>query len=190
MATWQTVSKRRVFCLDVEARPGPWAGSDFTFRHMLSLAGAYEDDISHPLYLGPGFSPKSLEKFVTPFRSGALIVTHNGPRYDLPFLSGTLIRLGLAPLPPLLVSDTYAHLPKRGQAFSASLGNLAQRFDVGREKGRMTEVDWDRAYHGDAEALERLREYNVGDVMTTLALRAKLRELGLLGPPRKWAPGA
>lgn len=188
MATWQTVSKRRIFCFDVEARPGPWAGSDFTFRKMLSLAGAYEDDIPGLVYHPPGFDADALESFVEPFRTGALIVTHNGPRYDLPFLNGTLVKFGLPMLPPLLVSDTYAHFPKRGQAFSASLGNLAQRFDVGREKGRMTEVDWDLVYDGDPDALERLRDYNIGDVLTTLALRTRLRELGVLGPPRRWSP--
>jgi hypothetical protein len=186
MATWRTISQRRVFCFDVEARPGPWGGGDFTFRHMLSLAGVWEDDPDHPVYLGPGFSPKALERFVTPLRNGILVVTHNGPRYDLPFLNGSLMRMGLPPLRSLLVSDTYAHLPKRGQAFSASLGNLAQRFEVEHQKGHMSEVDWDQAYHGDAEALEKLRTYNLGDCYTTLGLRSKLLELGLLGAPRIW----
>ena len=187
MATWTTLSKRRVFAFDVEARPGPWAGSDFTFRNMLSLAGRYEDMVT-TVYLAPGFNAKDLERFVAPLREGALVVTHNGPRYDLPFLNGTLIKNGLRPLGRLLISDTYAHFPKRGQAFSASLGNLAQRFEVDHQKGHMSEVDWDGAYHGRPEALEKLKVYNVGDVNTTLDLRAKLLELGLLGPPRTWHP--
>lgn len=185
MATWRTVSERRVFCFDVEARPGPWAGSDFTFRHMLSIAGVFEDDIAHPIYLGPGFRDRQLERFVRPMKD-CLVVTHNGPRYDLPFLNGTLIRMGLAPLGSVLLSDTYAHIPKRGSAFSASLGNLAQRFDVEQQKGSMSEVDWDRAYNGDREATDKLRTYNVGDCLTTLGLRRKLIELGLLGPPKMW----
>jgi hypothetical protein len=186
MSTWTVHSTRRVFAFDVEARPGPWAGSDFTFRSMLSLAGVFEDDPKNPIYLGPGFSAKALERFVKPLRNGTLVVTHNGPRYDLPFLNGTLMKMGLDPLRSVLLSDTYAHIPKRGSAFSASLGNMAQRFEVGREKGSMSEVDWDLAYHNDAEALEKLRTYNVGDCHTTLALRSKLLELGILGPPRVW----
>lgn len=188
MATWKTVSTLEVFCFDVEARPGPWGGGDFTFKHMLSLAGAYSDDRKEVAYLAPGFSAAELEEFVAPLRSGALIVTHNGPRYDLPFLSGTLVKLGLQPLPRLLVSDTYAHLPKRGQAFSASLGNMAQRFGVAHQKGSMSEVEWDAAYHGDPDALAKLETYNKGDVLTTLALRDRLLELGLLGAPRPWVP--
>jgi hypothetical protein len=188
MATWTTVSTRRTFCFDVEARPGPWAGSDFTFRSMLSLAGCYEDDPAGMRYLPPGFTASDLEWFVGPFRGNCLIVTHNGPRYDLPFLNGTLIKFGLDPLPRLLVSDTYAHFPKRGQAFSASLGNLAQRFDVEHQKGSMSEVDWDGAYAGEKEALEKLREYNTGDVLTTLSLRKALMEVGLLRSPRMWSP--
>jgi hypothetical protein len=188
MAQWTQVRTRRTFAFDVEARPGPWAGSDFTFRHMLSIAGVFEDAQDKPFYLGPGFTPKQLEAFIKPMREGHLIVTHNGPRYDLPFLNGTLISMGLRPLGRLLISDTYAHFPKRGQAFSASLGNLAQRFDVGHQKGSMSEVDWARAYNGDPGALAYLKEYNVGDCHTTLALRKKLLELGLLGPPRVWHP--
>lgn len=187
MATWTVRSEMRVFAFDVEARPGPWAGADFTYRNMLSIAGVYEDDIANPIYLGPGFRDRQLERFVKPLRSNTLVVTHNGPRYDLPFLNGTLIKMGLEPLHRVLISDTYAHLPRRGAAFSASLGNMAQRFEVEHQKGHMSEVDWDLAYSGDKDALAKLREYNVGDCYTTLALRKKLLELGVLGHPRTWS---
>lgn len=184
---WKTVSTRPIFGLDVEARPGPWGGGDFTFKSMLSLAGIYADSDA-PAYLRPGFTAGELEWFVQPLRMDTLIVTHNGPKYDLPFLNGTLIKMGLKPLGTLWISDTYAHLPKRGQAFSASLGNMAKRFDVGVAKGGMGEFEWERAYAGDPDALDRLREYNIQDVRTTLALRKRLLELGLLGPPRRWKP--
>lgn len=187
MASWTEVRSRRVFCFDVEARPGPWGGGDFTWRNMLSIAGVYEDEPDKPIYLGPGFRAKALAKF-TKNLTDTLVVTHNGPRYDFVFLNGTMMKLGIGTLPPILFSDTYAHLPKRGQAFSASLGNLAKRFDVGVTKGSMGEVEWEAAYAGDAPALEDLRTYNVGDCVTTLALRRKLLELGLLGPPRTWRP--
>ena len=185
MSSWSTVKTMRTFAFDVEARPGPWAGSEFTFRHMLSIAGVFEDDPENPIYLGPGFSARSLDRFVQSFK-GSLVVTHNGPRYDLPFLNGTLIRMGLDPIRNVLLSDTYAHIPKRGSAFSASLGNMAQRFEVEHQKGSMSEVDWDHAYHNKAEALDKLRTYNIGDCLTTLALRRKLLELGILGHPRTW----
>lgn len=175
-----------IFCFDVEARPGPWGGGDFTFRSLLSLAGGPDED--HIDYLAPGFKAKAFERWVRPLRQRCLVVTHNGPRYDLPLLSGTLIKMGLAPLPRLLVSDTYSGLPKRGRAFSASLGNMAQRFGVDHQKGHMSEVDWDEVFAGDRDALERLRVYNVGDVMTTLTLRRRLIELNLLRSPRVWTP--
>lgn len=184
--TWRTVSQHSIFSFDVEARPGPWAGSDFTFRHMLSIAGR---ELGGKMkYLAPGFSADELEEFVYPLRMGAIALTHNGPKYDLPMVSGTLMRYGLKPLPRLMVTDTYAHFPKRGQAFSASLGNLAQRFEVGKRKGSMSEAEWDAAYNGDPEALVKLRRYNCNDVDTTIALRKRLLELNLLGPPRWWTP--
>ena len=182
--TW---GRRRlpIWCFDVEARPGPWVGSDFTFKSMLSLASKYEDR-DHISYLPPGFSAKQLESFVVPIRRGVLVVTHNGD-YDLPLLSGTLMKMGLDPLPRVLFSDTYKHLPKRGRAFSASLGNLSQRFDISA-KGHMSEVDWDNVYAGEPKALKKLREYNIGDVISTLELRRVLIARGLLGPARVWNP--
>lgn len=186
MATWQTLSSRRTFCFDLEARPGPWGGGDFTWRSLLSAAGVWADT-GEVVYIGPGFSTKALAKFAANL-TDTLVVCHNGPRYDLPFLSGSLIARGLPPLRSVMLSDTYAHLPKRGQAFSASLANMAQRFleDDSAQKGSMSAVQWERAYAGDAEALEQLRTYNIQDCHTTLALRRKLIELGLLGAPRKW----
>jgi hypothetical protein len=175
-----------VFCFDVETRPGPYGGGDYTFKNMLSVAGKFEGK-RQMSYLGPGYSAEELEEFVAPLRGETLVVCHNG-KYDLPLLAGTLVKNGLAPLPPVLLHDTYACLPKRGGAYSASLGNMAERFAVGASKGHMGEVAWERAYAGDPAALKKLRAYNEGDVRTTLALRNKLMELGLLGPPMTWRP--
>ena len=186
MATWTRVRPFPRFCFDVEARPGPWGGGDFTFKHMLSLAGGPDE---HNIdYLGPGFKARALERWVRPLREPCLVITHNGPRYDLPLLNGTLVKMGLSPLPPLMVSDTYAGLPKRGLAFSASLGNMAKRFGLEQQKGSMGEVDWERVYAGDREALDDLMHYNIGDVFTTLALHRRLSELGLLKAPQRWQP--
>jgi uncharacterized protein YprB with RNaseH-like and TPR domain len=161
---------RRVWCFDIEVQAGPYGGGDFNYRNLLSMAGAFEGEKAIT-YLAPGFTPTELEEFVTPIRNGALIVCHNGPRFDLPVLSGTLQKNGLPPLPTVLIHDTYACLYKRGAAYSASLGNMTERFTVGASKGHMGEVMWERAYAGDPVALKKLRTHNEGDVRTTLALR-------------------
>lgn len=178
--------KLRAFCFDCEARPGPWIARDFTSKQMLSLAGRYEDEPA-VRYIGPGFTAAQLERWARPLREGPLVITHNGFNYDLPLVNGTLLRMGLEPLPPLLVHDTWQHLLKRGRAFSGSLGNLCERFGV-TAKGHMSENEWEAVYAGDREALKRLRTYNVGDVVATLELRAKLLSLGYLRPPRIWRP--
>jgi hypothetical protein len=177
---------RRVWAFDIEARPGPWGGGDFTFRSMLSIAAGFE---GKPVaYLAPGFLKYELERLIMPLREGnVLVVGHNAIRYDLPMLNGTLVKLGLPCLPPLLVSDTYAHLVKSDYAYSKSLGNMAERFGI-QAKGAMSEYAWERAYAGDADYLERLQRYNIGDVSTVLALRAVLLERGMLKPPRVWKP--
>jgi hypothetical protein len=155
---------------------------------MLSLASKVDGDSKSVRYVAPGFHAADLEEFIAPLlEPDVIVVTHNGPRYDLPFISGTRMRLSGKSLPPLRVSDTYAHLPKRGSAFSASLGNMSQRFGA-VPKGSMSEYDWEQAYNGVPEFLTKLRKYNIGDVNATLALRRKLVELGLLGAPRIWKP--
>ncbi len=186
MATWQTVRERPVYCFDIEARPGPWGGGDFTFRQMLSMAAAFDDE-EGTYYLAPGFTAKALEGFVEPLRDSVLVVGHNAIRYDLPLLNGTMVKMGLDPLGPQLVSDTYAHLVKSDLAYSKSLGNMAQRFGVSR-KGSMSEYDWEMAFAGHPEYLEKLRRYNIGDVQATLELRAELLERGMLKTPRWWKP--
>ncbi len=186
MATWRTVREGRPWCFDVEARPGPWGGSDFTFRNMLSIAAGYsKDDIA---YLAPGFTPGALEDLITPLRQrGVLVVGHNVTRYDLDLTNGMLMKWGLTPLGPQLASDTLRHLKKRGYAFSGSLGNMSKRFGV-QHKGSMSEYDWEQVYAGDPEYLDKLRRYNMGDVVTTLALRAELLRRQVLKPPQTWEP--
>jgi hypothetical protein len=188
MATVQTTWKKhfRVFAFDIEARPGPWGGGDFTFRNMLSMAAGFE---GKPVaYLAPGFLKYELERLIMPLREGnILVVGHNAIKYDLPMLNGTLVKLGRPPLGPLLVSDTYAHLVKSDYAYSKSLGNMAERFGI-QAKGSMSEVQWERAYEGDPVYLERLKQYNIGDVLTVLALRKELLRRGILKPPRVWSP--
>jgi uncharacterized protein YprB with RNaseH-like and TPR domain len=185
--TWTRASTREAYGLDVEARPGPWIGADYTTKKLLSLAGCYEGRPDSMTYLGPGFTARQLERFVTPLREGVMVVTHNGFRYDLPFINGTLVKMRLNPLPPLLVHDTYHHLVKRGSAFSGSLGNLAARYGV-TAKGSMGEFMWERVYERDKDALAALKVYNEGDVTATLELRRVLMDAGVLRPPTWWRP--
>jgi hypothetical protein len=153
---------------------------------MISIAAGFED---RPVaYLAPGFLKMELERLIFPLREGnVLAVGHNAVRYDLPLLNGMLIKLGLEPLSPVLVSDTYLHTLKSGLAYSKSLANMAQRFGI-PAKGHMSEVDWEGVYEGNPQALARLKEYNVQDVQVTLELRRVLLERGLLRPPRTWRP--
>jgi hypothetical protein len=183
MAVVQKIRRLRLYCFDVEARPGPWSGGDFTYKHMLSIAGGYEGG---PVdYLAPGFTRGQLRDFVLPIREPNIIVCHNG-KYDLGLLTGTLIAMDLPPLGKVLLSDTMRHLPKNGYAFSRGLGDMCKRFGVSEPKGHMGAYDWEQVYAGDPAALDRLRDYNRQDVTCTLALRRALADVLL--PPRIWKP--
>jgi len=87
MAVVQKTRRLRLFCFDVEARPGPWGGGDFVYKSMLSIAGGYDGG---PIdYLAPGFTRGQLRDFVLPIRGPNIIVCH-ACRYDLGLLSGPL----------------------------------------------------------------------------------------------------
>ena len=182
-----TLTPPRVWAFDVEAAPSAWGGADFTYKRLICAASGRPGAVPH--YLAPDFSAAFAEAFFAPLRDpNTLVVAHNA-NYDLDLANGTLVKLGLAPLGPVLVSDTMRHLPRNGYAYSRRLGDMCKRFGVAR-KGEMDPYDWEQVRENDPAALRRLRDYNIGDVRCTLELREVLLARGLLGPPRMWRPEA
>jgi len=170
---------------DLEAQPGPWAGSDWTYRMMLT--GALWTEDTGMTYLAPDFSGEELDAWVQPLRAkGTLVVAHNGDKYDLPLLTGTLLKFGLPMLGTVLLSDTCSHLPKMGSALSRKLGDLSARLDLHNQKGSLGPYEWEAVYERQEWALEALEEYNVADVLATYELWKELNRLGWLGPAKSW----
>jgi hypothetical protein len=52
----------------------------------------------------------------------------------------------------------------------------------------MTDADWRESYRLTGAGRKLTEERVVGDVLQHLWLRAKLIELGWLGPPKLWTP--
>ena len=172
---------------DLEAQPGPWAGSDWTFRML--LAGALWTEDTGMTYLAPDFDEDELDAWTQPFRrKGTIVVGHNADKYDLPLLTGTLLKFGLPMLGTVLLSDTCSHLPKLGSAMSKRLGDLSARLDLHNQKGSLGPYEWEAVYERQEWALEALRAYNEADVLATHELWKSLSEKGWLSAPKSWRP--
>ena len=180
--------KLRVLDFDCENRPLTYGGRDFTFSDITGIAWAWLDDgiVQHEL-LYPGQNGIDITRFIEAYRQAGMVTCHNLIRHDLPEIGGRLLELGLPPLPPMLVHDTWAHLKKR-QGISASQESLAEMLGIEAPKIGMSQMKWRLANRLLPEGLAKTRERVVGDVIQHQALRNRLLELGWLRPARVWQP--
>jgi hypothetical protein len=125
--------------------------------------------------------------FVNTYNEADLVTGHNIIRHDLRLANAMLLEQGMAPLPPKMVSDTWAHLRKRSPGF-ASQENLAAFLGVRAPKLGMSTKAWRGANRMDPEAVDRAVARAVADVRQHIALRRRLLDLGWLKPPRLWTP--
>jgi hypothetical protein len=194
------VSRRpiRALCFDLENRPLAywydgqttseitafgWKWSDERQVHSLVLRadGRYEDGDGKRV----GYR-KAHEQFGDLLASADLCYGHNIRRHDLPLVSAWRMRLQLDPLGPLRTTDTCRDIPKR-KDLSASLENLAAMYGLKLPKHRMTQPAWELANQLRPAGVDAARVRVETDVLLQEALRAKLIEVGLLGPPRMWS---
>lgn len=175
-----------VLGLDIEAQHGSSWGGTFDARIFFGAAMRWEDETEHH-YLKPRARRAAFARWVKPLYTPNVLAVGHNIEYDLGGLNGEAIRLGLPPLPALLVSDTCKHIAKRGNMWSASLENMCQRYGVAT-KGAMSRHGWEMAYRGDPEWLARVRDYNERDVDCVLALRRAMLAAGDLRGPEVWRP--
>lgn len=105
------------------------------------------------------------------------IVAHNGDKFDTKELNGRLAKHGLKPTNNPIQLDTLkmakAHFRYSG---GNSLANLCEYHDLDAVKGSCSIDTWIAAAEGDANAIEEVRIYNMGDI-------PPLRELYLIQRP-------
>lgn len=96
-------------------------------------------------------------------RKHAVVVTHYGTGFDIPFLRAKMVKHGLEPLPPMFALDSYLVAKANFQVGSRKLSSLAAYFDLGEK----TEVEgglWMKAaYDGDKKAMDLIVDHNVQD---------------------------
>jgi len=201
---WVTSGAQRCLCFDLENRPLAYWYDGETTSQITAFGWKWSDEwpVATMLLRPDGkydYFPAGVDKpkrlaapevhgaFANALRSADVVYGHNIRRHDLPMLNAWLLRLQLAPLPPLLTSDTLRDYPKRN-GLSASLENLAAMYGLEGEKYTMSQPMWEAANKLTPEGVNLARKRVVSDVLLQEALREKLLGLGLLAAPRLWRP--
>lgn len=103
-----------------------------------------------------------------------VIVTYNGNSFDLPWLRQVIeLESGLGPVSPFVSVDLFQTV-RQFKFLSKKLDYVVQKLDLGQKVKHEGFSLWTKAMpeelggDNDAEAQERMRAYNVGDVADTL----------------------
>jgi hypothetical protein len=173
---------------DIENRPLSYLGQDFTTAEITAIAASFVGEQKvHVWLLGADDTVAMLEGFRSLYDRAACVTGHYIRKHDLPIINGALLENGHAPLAAKLSSDTKLDLLKRG-GVSASQESLADMLGVAAPKEQMSQAKWRAANRLTPEGIAETRRRVVGDVRQHKEMRARLVELGWLGPPRVWAP--
>lgn len=97
-------------------------------------------------------------------RTHAVVVTHYGLYFDIPYLRAKMGKHGIEPLPLMYLVDTWSIAKKNFKVSSRRLANLANYFDVGNKSGVEGGLWMEAAYNGDKEAMDKIVEHNIVDV--------------------------
>lgn len=181
----------RVLDFDIENRPLSYLGSDFTTAEVTAISWAWVDkpEAVTVYLLGETELPDILRAFVPVYNQADVVTGHFIRGHDLPMVNGALMELGMQPLADKLTQDTKLDL-MRSKGISLSQESLGAMFGLGAPKVQMNQIKWRAANRLTPEGLKLVRERVVGDVRQHIEMRAKLLELGYLGPLVKWRSGS
>jgi len=102
------------------------------------------------------------------------VIAHNGDKFDIRKLNARFIQQGLIPPLPYQSIDTLK-VAKRYFAFSAySLNFLCKMFGLSPKIHTGYEL-WKNCCKGDEKALKKMKQYNIGDILSLEELYLKLR---------------
>jgi hypothetical protein len=185
-------------CFDLENRPLAYWYDGETTSEITAFGWKWSDEkVVHTMLLLPDgefvFDGKTglaehdaYERFAFELEGAGVVYGHNIRRHDLPMLNAGLLRRQIAPLKPILTTDTCRDLPKMG-GMSKSLENLAAYYGLEGKKYTMSQPAWENANRLTESGIELARKRVASDVLLQERLRAKLVALDLLKAPRMWA---
>jgi DNA polymerase elongation subunit (family B) len=93
-----------------------------------------------------------------------IVIAHNGQDFDIPKINTRFLLHGFMPPLPYQIVDTLKHVRKQFGFTHNKLDYVNQLLNLPRKTSHDGFEMWDQCYRGDKEALEKMLEYNVGDV--------------------------
>lgn len=93
-----------------------------------------------------------------------VVIAHNGIDFDIPKINTRFLLHGFMPPLPYQVIDTLKHIRKQFAFTHNKLDYVNQLLELPRKVAHEGMEMWDKCYRGDQEALDKMLEYNVGDV--------------------------
>ncbi len=104
-----------------------------------------------------------------------VLVTFNGVRFDNKHLKREFVLAGY-PMPrPWKDVDLYREAKKQWAFESKGLAHLAERFELGAKEAHEGFGLWKSCLAGDEDAWERMKSYNIQDVVLTEAVYDRMR---------------
>jgi hypothetical protein len=128
-----------------------------------------------------------LDDFYRVYCEADLVTGHYIRMHDLPMLNAAYMEWGLPGLSEKLTCDTKLDLVKR-KDLSASQENLASMLGLSERKAHMSNTMWREANRMTPEGLKLTAERVMNDVVQHMAMRKRMLEREMLGPPRMWRP--
>lgn len=107
--------------------------------------------------------------------SADLIIGHHAAAFDLPILAGDWAVMGLPAPSPYKVIDTLKIARRAFSLPSNTLDSLAKRLGVDAKTDKYDVSMARAAVSGDKESQERIKSYNIGDIVATEQLADRLR---------------
>lgn len=108
---------------------------------------------------------KITRDIVNELRKHAIVITHYGVRFDIPYLRAKMVKHGLEPLPPMFGIDSWRIARDNFKVSSRRLKNLANYFDIGEKEVVEGGLWMEAAYNGSKEALDKIVAHNIQDVL-------------------------
>ena len=96
-------------------------------------------------------------------RKHAIVITHYGTRFDVPFLRAKMVHHGLEPLPMMFAIDTWKIARDNFQVSSRRLKNLGTYFSLGEKEAVDGGLWMQAAYNGDRASMDAIVAHNVRD---------------------------
>jgi hypothetical protein len=173
----------KILCFDIENKPGTYGPGDYTHGKVTALGAQFLDEDEPRGWVMRRDNKLEMRRFAEEFRgmwdkSGA-VMGHNIKRHDVKLLNGFFTALDLPVLDKKSMIDTYLDMP-RMQGLSRSLENLCDRWGCPEPKLHLSEYDWERAYDGVPEGVEKMYQRVTSDVRINIWLFKELKRRGLL----------